>query len=90
VPVTPSEVLVRHVGPRSIAAHKAWFGCPVRFDAEYDAILYADETLDRPNILGDEGISRYLISHLDADLSRTSDAPEVMSQARDAIAKALS
>lgn len=90
VPVTPREVRVRHVGPRSVAAHEAWFGCPVRFGADHDAILYAEETLDQANILGDEGISRYLATHLDAELSQLSDTPDLVRQARDAIAQALS
>ncbi|MFZ5963286.1 AraC family transcriptional regulator [Thalassococcus sp. BH17M4-6] len=89
-PVSPKMVLVRHDAPRSVAAHEDWFGCPVRFGADLDAVLYANETLARPNILGDEGISRYLLSHLDAELSRISDTPEVVTQARDAIAQALS
>ena len=90
MPVSPEIVLIRHAAPHSVAAHEAWFGCPVRFDSDFDAILFADETLDRANILGDEGISRYLISHLDAELSRISDAPAVVSRAKDAIAQALS
>lgn len=90
VPVRPEMVLVRHAAPRSVAAHEDWFGCPVRFDADLDALLFANGTLARPNILGDEGISRYLTLHLDAELSRISDAPAVVSQAKDAIAQALS
>ncbi|WP_235859873.1 AraC family transcriptional regulator [Tranquillimonas rosea] len=90
VPVSPVRVLVRHAAPRFVAAHEEWFGCPVRFGADLDALLFANEALAQPNILGDEGISRYLISHLDAELSRISDAPAVVSQAKDAIAQALS
>ncbi|MFG6543540.1 helix-turn-helix domain-containing protein, partial [Sulfitobacter sp. M22298] len=76
--------------PQSVAAHENWFGCPVRFGADLDAILYANETLDRSNVLGDEGISRYLISHLDVKLSRISNAPDLVSRSKDAIAQALS
>ncbi|WP_236737036.1 AraC family transcriptional regulator [Palleronia pelagia] len=90
VPVAPMTVLVRHAAPRRVTAHEAWFGCPVHFNAELDAILFSNETLARPNILGDEGISRYLVSHLDAELSRIPDAPEVVRRAKDAIAQALS
>ena len=90
VPLVPVEVLVRHPAPRSVAAHEVWFGCPVRFGAELDAILYADETLARPNILGDEGISQYLTTHLDAELSQITREPEVVTQAKAAIAQALS
>jgi AraC-like DNA-binding protein len=89
-PLAPVEVLIRHPAPRSVAAHEDWFGCPVRFDAALDAILYADETLARPNILGDEGISQYLATHLDAQLSEITRPPALVAQAQAAIAQALS
>lgn len=88
-PVTPVEVRIRHRVPRSVAAHEAWFGCPVRFDAELDAILFSPETLARPNSLGDEGISRFLLSHLDAELAELAEEVTLVSRARDAIAQAL-
>lgn len=90
VPLAPMEVLVQHPAPRSIAAHEAWFGCPVRFGADLDAILYSEETLARPNILGDEGISKYLSTHLDAELSEISREPTLVTQAKASIAQALS
>lgn len=90
VPLRPVLVLVRHPAPRSVAAHEAWFGCPVRFGAEHDAILYADDTLAQPNILGDEGISHYLATHLDAELSELAHEPALVTQAKAAIAQALS
>jgi AraC-like DNA-binding protein len=89
-PLAPVEVLVRHPAPRRVAAHEEWFGCPVRFGAERDAILFSDETLARPNILGDEGISQYLTTHLDAELSEMTWEPALVMQARAAIAQALS
>jgi AraC-like DNA-binding protein len=90
VALAPVEVLVSHPAPRSIAAHEEWFGCPVRFGADLDAILYAEETLARPNILADEGISKYLTAHLDAELSEITREPAIVTQARAAIAQALS
>lgn len=90
VPFAPLEVLLRHPAPKSTASHEAWFECPVRFDAELDALLLSPGSLTQPNILGDEGISRYLISHLDAELSQITEAPPVVAQAKDAIAQALS
>lgn len=89
-PVKPLEVFVRHGAPKSIAALEDWFGCPVRFDADLDAVLYSNETLSQPNLLGDEGISRYLISDLDADLSQMTAEVTLVGQAKDAIAQALS
>lgn len=90
VPFAPLEVLVRHSAPKSVAAHEDWFGCPVRFDAELDALLLSREALAQPNMLGDEGISRYLASHLDAELSEVDYEVTLVSRAKDAIAQALS
>ncbi|OOY06778.1 AraC family transcriptional regulator [Thioclava sp. F28-4] len=90
VPLAPVEVLVRHPAPRSITAHEDWFGCPVRFGADLDAILYDNETLARPNILGDEGISKYLTKHLDAEMAEITQEPALVLQAKTAIAQALS
>ena len=90
VPVVPLEVLIQHPAPMSAASHADYFGCPIRFGADLDAILFTREALARPNILGDEGISRYLISHLDAELSEIAEEASVVAQARDAIAQALS
>ncbi|MAY86179.1 MAG: AraC family transcriptional regulator [Pseudooceanicola sp.] len=90
VRLAPVEVLVRHPAPRSVAAHEEYFGCPVRFGADLDAILYSNEALARPNILGDEGISQYLATHLDADLSEITREPALVTQAQAAIAQALS
>lgn len=89
-PFAPLKVLIQHPAPKSVSAHEDWFGCPVRFDAELDAILLAPDMLSQPNILGDEGISRYLISHLDAELLEIGGDVPVVTQARAAIAQALS
>ena len=90
VPVAPLEVLIRHPAPRSVAAHEEWFGCPVRFGADLDGLLFSPETLAQPNILGDEGISRYLVSHLDRELSEIAGEAPLVAQTKDAIAQALS
>ena len=89
-PFSPLEVRVQHPAPKSTAAHEAWFGCPVRFRADLDALLVSPEMLAQPNILGDEGISRYLASHLEAELSEISDPVSLVSQAKSAVAQALS
>ncbi|PTX53781.1 AraC family transcriptional regulator [Litoreibacter ponti] len=90
VPFSPIEVLIQHKGPRSKAYHEAWFGCPVHFEADLDAVLISHEAMERPNILGDEGISRYLMSDLDTELTRIKTPPTVVGEARNAIAQALS
>ena len=89
-PVTPLEVRVQHPAPKSIATHEEWFGCSVRFGADLDAVLLSSDTVHRPNILGDEGISNYLISQLDTELSQVPGESSLVAQAKDAIARALS
>ena len=86
----PLEVFVQHDQPKSKAFHEAWFGCPVTFNAELDAILISTEAMDQANILGDEGISRYLMSDLEGELARVETQPTVVVQTKDAIAQCLS
>ncbi|SPJ22675.1 AraC family transcriptional regulator [Palleronia abyssalis] len=90
VPVKPLEVLVRHPAPKSIIAHEDWFGCPVRFGMDLDAVRFSTTALAQPNILGDVGISRYLVSHLDKELSEIADDAPLVSETKGAIAQALS
>lgn len=90
VPFSPIEVFVQHKEPRSKAFHEAWFGCPVKFSADLDAVLISHEAMERANILGDEGISRYLMSDLDSELAEVETPPTVVDEAKDAIAQSLS
>jgi AraC-like DNA-binding protein len=90
VPVAPLEVLIRHQAPKSVTAHEEWFGCPVRFEAKVDGVLYSRETLAQPNILGDVGISRYLASHLERELSEIAGEAALVAETKNAIAQALS
>lgn len=89
VPFAPVEVFAQHPAPKSTAFHETWFGCPVTFDADLDAVLISHEAMDRPNILGDEGISRYLTLHLEEELADVESAPPLVAQAKHAIAQAL-
>ncbi|MFK8034764.1 MAG: AraC family transcriptional regulator [Hyphomicrobiales bacterium] len=86
---SPVEVFVRHAAPKSKAFHEGWFGCPVTFEADLDAVLISKEAIERPNILGDEGISRYLISDLETELAGFKNLPPLVTKAKDAIAQAL-
>ncbi|GFE51559.1 transcriptional regulator [Roseobacter cerasinus] len=90
VPVVPLEVTVKHPAPRSLAAHEAYFGCPLQFESAYDALLLSDETLLQPNILGDEGITQFIVSHLDAEIADFETEVDLVRQTKDGIARALS
>ena len=89
VPFSPVEGFVQHKQPKSLAFHEAWFGCPVTFEADLDAVLISDAAMNRPNILGDEGISKYLMSDLDRELAKVKTPPPLIGKAKDAIAQAL-
>lgn len=90
VPVIPIEVSFKHAAPKSLDAHEAYFGCPMRFDNAHDALLLSDETLSQPNILGDEGITRFIVSHLDAEMAEITEEPNLVRRTKDGIARALS
>ncbi len=90
VPFAPLAAFVQHAAPKTTAHHEEYLGCPVHFGAEHDGLLFSTESLARPNKLGDEGISRYLATHLDAELSTIKDQGSIVTQAKDAIARSLS
>ncbi|MBM1220655.1 AraC family transcriptional regulator [Ponticoccus sp. SC2-23] len=89
-PFAPLEVYFRHAAPDTLAHHEAFFGCPVHFGADKDAMLLSRQSLSEPNILGDEGITRFLDSHLDQELAQISDVPALQMQTKSEIARALS
>nr|WP_255216152.1 AraC family transcriptional regulator [Pseudenhygromyxa sp. WMMC2535] len=66
--VAPLEVHYRHAKLASAPALAASFGCPVRFEQDTDALVFARELRARPNRLGDEGIHRFFGQHLDRAL----------------------
>lgn len=90
VPVVPMEVMFKHPAPSSLEAHEAYFGCPLQFESVHDAVLLSDETLLQPNILGDEGITQFILSHLDAEVAGIEDDANLVRQTKDRIACALS
>lgn len=89
-PFKPLEVYFKHQAPRTVRHHEEYFGCPVHFEAEHDGMLLSKKSLSQPNTLGDEGITRFLISHLETELSEIADEPPLKTQTKDAIARALS
>ncbi len=89
-PFSPIEVYFQHPAPRTIEHHEAYFGCPVHFGADKDEMLLSHQSLSEPNILGDAGITAFLVSHLDQELAQIDDAPALHKQTKSEIARALS
>ncbi len=86
----PLEVQFKHPAPVTTTAHEDYFGCPVYFDSEMDALLVSSEALAQPNRLGDAGITRFLLHHLDAELSKLNTDRTLKQIVQDAIAQSLS
>lgn len=90
VPFNPEAVYFKHPAPMTLDDHHAFFGCPVLYDAEHDGLLISNAALDQPNKLGDEGITQFLLPHLEGELSKLRNEPALGDQTKEAIARALS
>lgn len=90
VPFAPLEVHFKHPPPKTKAFHERYFGCPVHFSSDLDALLLSPESLAQSNKLGDEGITRFLDRHLEEELREVVDEATVEALAKDVIARSLS
>lgn len=63
--VTPTAVEFRHERPGSITEAHSFFGCPVRFGAERNVTRWDDRTLATRARLADQGLSSFLLDHLE-------------------------
>lgn len=86
----PLEVHLQHLPPSDTSHHTAFFGCPVFFGSDRDALLISRAALDTPNRLGDQAISQFLIGHLDQELAQRAGTMSLRDALRDAIARSLS
>lgn len=90
VPFAPIEVHLKHSPPRSLEFHEHYFGCPVHFGSDLDALLLSQTSLTQQNKLGDEGITRFLDRHLEDELREVVDEASIEKLAKDVIARSLS
>lgn len=88
--IHPIAVYFKHPAPESIAGHEAFFGCPVHFGSDRDALLISKESLHAPNKLGDESISKFFQSHLETELSKLEDDTALDAQVRRHVTQSLS
>ena len=89
-PFCPVAVYFKHAAPATIAHHEAYFGCPVHFGSERDALLVSAKTLHTPNKLGDPSISRFFDTHLASEIAKFDDGIPLDRQVRDHISTSLS
>lgn len=88
--IHPIAVYFKHPTPKSVTEHESFFGCPVHFDSDRDALLLSNETLQAPNKLGDESISKFFESHLEIELSKLEDDSTLDRQIRHFVTQSLS
>jgi AraC-like DNA-binding protein len=89
-PFSPKAVYFKHPSPGEISAHEAFFGCPVHYSADRDALEISNDALNAPNRLGDPSISKFFDAHLDRELAELGDDEGLDRRVRIQIAQALS
>lgn len=89
-PFRALEIHIKHPAPDSIEKHEAYFGCPVRFGSDRDALLVSTRTLDTPNKVGDASIAAFFDTHLDAEVEGIDDPISLDRQVRDLLTSSLS
>jgi AraC-like DNA-binding protein len=86
---TPLEVHLSHPAPATVQHHEAYFGCPIFFGSDRDAILISTEGMNRTNKLGDDGITLFLQQHLDQELAQIVGTKSLNDRTKNTIARAL-
>lgn len=86
--LVPEGISFRHPMSDDPDAHAAYFGCGVRFGAPIDGIHLSPALLDRPTLLGDDGLSSYLLSVVE-DLHAKRSEGALVGRVRRAIADRL-
>lgn len=89
-PVFPEGVYFKHAPPNNTSAHEDYFGCPVYFSSDCDALWVSRETIDTANRLGDIGVSSFFDRHLEAELAALADDSELGRRVRIQVSQALS
>ena len=86
----PIGVYLKHPAPEGLAEHEAYFGCPMHFASDRDALHVSSAVLQTPNKLGDESISSFFDSHLEAELSQLEDDSALDRRVQIRISRSLS
>ena len=89
-PFTPLAVYFKHPAPKHLEGHEAYFGCPIHFDSDRDALLASNASLQTPNQLGDESISQFFDTHLEVELSKLADPNSLEHWVRIHVSRCLS
>ena len=87
--LAPSLVSFTHRRPKYWERHEAYFGCPVEFGADVDALHLDEPFLYTPTRLGDEALGQFITDQLDDDLRAAEAARSVESRVRHTVSQDL-
>jgi AraC-like DNA-binding protein len=77
-----SEVSFAHPRPERTAEHARLFGCPVRFGAPHDELVFPSAMLDSPSRVGDGKLAEILEGLAERLLKETTSEPDLLARAR--------
>jgi AraC-like DNA-binding protein len=89
-PFQPEAVFLKHEAPRETDGHEAYFGCPVHFGSDKDAIRVSTQTVRTPNKVGDASIARFFDTLLAAEVGTLDDTVPLDRRVLDRVSTALS
>lgn len=89
-PFSPDAVYFKHSAPDDLSAHENYFGCPLHYDADRDAIEVSQDHLLAPNKLGDPSISAFFDTHMDREIAELPEEQELDGRVRNLVSRALS
>lgn len=89
-PFFPVAVHFRHPPPVNLSAHEAYFGCPLVFSSDRDALQIDPARFGVPNKLGDEAVSGFFDAHLDREVEELAADSALAGQVRARITRSLS
>lgn len=72
----PLEVCFSHRPPVNAAAHRAFFGCSVKFNQEFNGLVCRASDLSQPRALGDQVAAGFARKYLEAALVERSDSAQ--------------
>ncbi len=89
-PIKLKAVYFKHAKPEIVKDHEEYFGCPVHFDTDRDALLIANESMQVPNKLGDAGIAQYFETRLESENSQLIEESSLEKRVKKHVANTLS
>jgi AraC-like DNA-binding protein len=89
-PLSPRRVeLMQDVHPADPGMHERYFGCPVKYGATHNTMIFDVADLDRPFVTHNPELLRLLTPHLDAELTHYVDARTTSDQVKAALKRVL-